>query len=112
MHEVEPRLGRRLLPVQVRAIRAPLRLHHLREAVDDDVKEGPDAKPDDRGGDSQPERRNLEKRQVFAQTAWPILKIGRYMATTMPPMRVPSTTMIIGSINDDSESTASSTSCS
>ena len=46
------------------------------------------------------------------QTAWPILKIGRYMAITMPPISVPSTTMIIGSIRLDSASTASSTSAS
>jgi len=46
------------------------------------------------------------------QMVWPILKIGRYMAMTMPPIRVPSTTMIIGSIRLDSASTASSTSCS
>ena len=45
-------------------------------------------------------------------TTAPSLKIGRYMAITMPPMRVPSTTMIIGSIRLDSASTASSTSCS
>ncbi len=47
-----------------------------------------------------------------AYTAWPILKIGRYMAITMPPMSTPRTTMIIGSIRLDSASTASSTSCS
>src|SRR6185369_8458238 len=47
-------------------------------------------------------------RRIPPQIAWPILKIGRYMATTMPPMRPPSTTMIIGSINDESDSTASS----
>jgi len=46
------------------------------------------------------------------QTTLPSLKIGRYMAITSPPMSVPSTTMIIGSMRLDSASTASSTSCS
>lgn len=46
------------------------------------------------------------------QTTWPSLKIGRYIATTMPPMIEPSTTMMIGSIRLDRPLTASSTSCS
>jgi len=45
-------------------------------------------------------------------TTAPSLKIGRYMAITMPPMRTPSTTMIKGSSRLDSASTASSTSAS
>ncbi len=44
------------------------------------------------------------------QTTWPILKIGRYIATTSPPMTTPRITMIIGSISEDRLSTASSTS--
>jgi hypothetical protein len=44
------------------------------------------------------------------QTTCPILKIGRYIATTSPPMTTPRTTMISGSISDDRLSTASSTS--
>ena len=48
----------------------------------------------------------------MGQTTWPILKIGRYMATTMPPIRVPSTTMMMGSIRLDRPLTMSSTSSS
>src|SRR5205814_4306512 len=105
MHEVEPLRGRRLAALEFRALRAPLRLHHSRQAVDHDVEERADAQAHDEDRDAQPERRGLEEREEL-YTAWPILKIGRYMATTMPPMRPPRTTMIIGSINDDSESTA------
>lgn len=66
------------------------------------------------------------KKQAVINTAWllarisaicmrdyttsPSLKIGRYIATTMPPMRPPSTTMIMGSMRLLSASTASSTS--
>ena len=59
------------------------------------------------GNGSQAARR-VEKHQTTA----PSLKMGRYMAMTMPPIRVPSTTMMIGSIRLDIASTASSTSCS
>jgi methyl-accepting chemotaxis protein len=45
-------------------------------------------------------------------TTEPSLKIGRYIATTRPPISVPSTTMISGSISEDSAPTASSTSSS
>jgi hypothetical protein len=55
MHEVEAlggagsgRSGPRTPP--------PLRLHHLREAVDDDVKERADAQADDGDGHSEPKR--------------------------------------------------------
>jgi hypothetical protein len=47
-----------------------------------------------------------------AQTTWPILKMGRYIDTTMPPISVPSTTMMIGSISVDRPLTISSTSSS
>jgi hypothetical protein len=39
-------------------------------------------------------------------------KIGRYMATTMPPTMTPSTTIMTGSIRDSSALTATSTSAS
>jgi len=47
-----------------------------------------------------------------AQTTWPILKMGRYIDTTMPPISVPSTTMMMGSISVDRPLTISSTSSS
>ena len=46
------------------------------------------------------------------QTAAAILKIGRYIATTMPPTRVPISTMMKGSSRLDRASTALLTSCS
>ena len=46
------------------------------------------------------------------QATEPILKIGRYIAMTRPPITTPSTAMIIGSMRDDSALTASSTSSS
>ena len=51
-------------------------------------------------------------RRRHGYTAEPSLKMGRYIAITMPPISVPSTTMIIGSIRLASASTVSSTSCS
>jgi hypothetical protein len=45
-------------------------------------------------------------------TAFIMSKIGRYIATTMPPTITPSTTIITGSINERSEPTATSTSSS
>jgi tetratricopeptide (TPR) repeat protein len=42
----------------------------------------------------------------------PSLKIGKYIATTSPPISVPRMTMISGSISEDSAATASSTSSS
>jgi hypothetical protein len=45
-------------------------------------------------------------------TAFIMSKIGRYMATTMPPTITPSTTIITGSISESSEETATSTSSS
>src|SRR3990167_2572031 len=46
------------------------------------------------------------------QTTCPSLKIGRYMDTTIPPMMVPSTTMMMGSIRLEMPATISSTSAS
>jgi len=45
-------------------------------------------------------------------TAFIMSKIGRYMATTMPPTMTPRTTIIIGSIRDSRALTATSTSSS
>jgi len=44
--------------------------------------------------------------------AFTMSKIGRYMATTMPPTITPSTTIITGSISERSALTATSTSAS
>jgi probable HAF family extracellular repeat protein len=49
---------------------------------------------------------------VLCYTTAPSLKIGRYMATTKPPISTPRITMIIGSISEDNAPTASSTSSS
>ena len=45
-------------------------------------------------------------------TSVTILKMGRYMATTMPPTTTPRKTIIIGSSNEVSAVTAASTSSS
>jgi hypothetical protein len=45
-------------------------------------------------------------------TAFTMSKIGRYIATTMPPTMTPSTTIMIGSMRDSSALTATSTSAS
>jgi hypothetical protein len=45
-------------------------------------------------------------------TAFIMSKIGRYIATTMPPTTTPSTTIMIGSSSDMSTLTAASTSSS
>ena len=45
-------------------------------------------------------------------TAFTMSKIGRYIATTMPPTITPSTTIIMGSSSDSSALTAASTSSS
>jgi len=43
-------------------------------------------------------------------TVFIMSKIGRYIATTMPPTITPSTTIIIGSMSESSAPTATSTS--
>ena len=45
-------------------------------------------------------------------TAFIMSKIGRYIATTMPPTITPRTTIITGSISESSAETATSTSSS
>src|SRR5713101_888887 len=45
-------------------------------------------------------------------TAFTMSKIGRYMATTMPPTITPRTTIMIGSMRESSVPTAASTSSS
>jgi hypothetical protein len=58
----------------------------------------------------------LPRPQAFsssiAYTTEPSLKIGRYIATTRPPISTPRITMISGSIRLESDSTAWSTSSS
>jgi hypothetical protein len=60
VHEVEG-LGRRGLAAGERgALVAPLRLHHLGQAVDDDVQERADAQPGDRHDEVEGQRVSLE----------------------------------------------------
>jgi hypothetical protein len=51
-------------------------------------------------------------RTVFYCTAFIMSKIGKYIATTIPPTSTPRTTIMTGSINESSEETATSTSSS
>ena len=55
-------------------------------------------------------RRHAPLTKAQRQTTWPSLKIGRYIATTRPPITTPRNTMISGSSRLDSAATASSTS--
>ena len=89
-----------------RALGRPLPLQHPGQAVDHDVEEASDQEPEQGG---QGDARGGRQRH---QTTCPSLKIGRYMATTMPPMMEPSSTMTIGSIRLDRPATRSSTSAS
>ena len=50
--------------------------------------------------------------ETYPSTALIMLKIGRYMATIMPPTTTPSTTIITGSMRDSRVPTAVSTSSS
>src|SRR5512143_3061043 len=104
-------IGRRLsgLAAQFGALCLPFGFHHSGEAMDKDVKEAAHQQAEQK---HQPGEQGWFAMQQLHQTTEPILKIGMYMAITMPPMRVPSTTMMIGSIRLDSASTASSTSAS
>ena len=54
----------------------------------------------------------VEAARPVRQTTAPSLKIGRYIATTMPPTSTPRITMMSGSSRLDSASTAASTSAS
>ena len=56
--------------------------------------------------------RKTSAKGIGPYTTWPSLKIGRYIETTMPPIRVPRMTMMNGSIRLDRPLTASSTSSS
>ena len=113
------------LAAQLSTLRGPFAFHHKRQSVDHHIQERADTQPQHEGEPrvgaalDQPVERFGAKGWhgaggpgQCAQTASPSLKIGRYMAITMPPISVPSTTMIIGSIRDESASTASSTSAS
>ena len=51
-------------------------------------------------------------RKTFYCTALIMSKIGKYMATTMPPTTTPRNTIITGSINESKFDTAASTSSS
>ncbi len=93
--------------------RLPVTLEHDRQPVDDDVEEAADEQGqcEDAPG-QQPGRRREDVDGIGDQMTAPSLKIGRYIATTMPPTSTPRMTMIIGSSRLDSASTAASTSAS
>src|SRR5690606_8756550 len=81
--------------VQVQlAVAAPAAVQHLRQAVDHDVQEAADHEAED-------EHHGHEQTRVTAeqvdQITEPILKIGRYIATTRPPTSTPRIAMINGS---------------
>ena len=100
--------------------------------MDDDVQEAADAQADDGAtattntGSASIRRRLSDGRRALdatrrrashatvptarGQMTAPSLKIGRYIATTRPPMTTPRNTMMIGSSRLDSAATASSTS--
>src|SRR6185312_817721 len=106
-HQVEGLFLRRRLARHLGALRGPLGLQHLREAVDHHVEKAAQEQADhtaEHGG-------NPLRYQHHPTTA-PNLKIGRYIDTTMPPMMTPSTTMMMGSIRLDRPATISSTSAS
>ena len=59
-----------------------------------------------------PTMRSVKAMRTDYCTAFIMSKIGRYIATTMPPTMTPSTTIITGSIRESSDPTATSTSSS
>ncbi len=59
-----------------------------------------------------PTTRSVKTMRTHYCTAFIMSKIGRYIATTMPPTMTPSTTIITGSIRESSDPTATSTSSS
>jgi len=82
----------------------PLGFEHDRQAVNDDVEKTADEQPQNT------QKTGVQTLQARHQTTWPSLKMGRYMATTMPPMTVPRITMMMGSIRLEIPATMSSTS--
>jgi len=99
-------LRRGFLAAQLGALRLPPALEHLRHAVDHDVEEAADAQADQGRAGGGKVLFDHRDRQMTA----PSLKIGRYIATTRPPMTTPRKTMMIGSSRLESAATASSTS--
>jgi len=88
-------------------LRLPVALQHARQAVDHHVEETAHHRTDEQ----RREELHAERQPGHgAHMVWAILKMGRYMATTMPPMTTPRKTMMIGSSSWESEATASSTS--
>src|SRR5690606_29385550 len=104
--------GGERLAGELGALGAPFALQHLRQAMDDDVEERARAQAENERHPWKDRRLEQPARAERRQTAPPSLKIGRYIATTMPPISVPSTTMMSGSMSEESASTASSTSAS
>jgi hypothetical protein len=65
-----------------------------------------------RAGEDLPGFKNLAGLHPYPPTALIMSNIGRYMATTMPPMTMPMTTIMMGSSTEVSAATALSTSSS
>src|SRR5690606_24692640 len=96
------------LALQLCTFGSPLPLHHLGQAVDHHIEETAHQQ-----AEHTQQRRGWRAHHRFEhQTTWPSLKIGRYMDTTMPPITVPSTTMMMGSMRLEMPATMSSTSAS
>ena len=86
----------------------PLALKHQGQAVHHDVEEAAHEQPQQR----QDPGREQQLQGLAGQITAPSLKMGKYIAITMPPMSTPSTTMMKGSIKLASPLTISSTSLS
>ena len=112
---------------ELRRLQAPVAVEHDRQAVNDDVEKAAHEQTDhEHGADEQQRRLEIHRRKVgqhapylqFAAaasavyTTEPNLKMGRYIAMTMPPTSTPRIAMIIGSSRLDMLSTALSTSAS
>src|SRR5690606_13286284 len=101
------------LAQELPAVALPLPLQPFRQAQDDDVQKAAQRQPEGGGRRGAQRRVLLEEGQPVGQpTTAASLKIGRYMATTLPPTITPMNTMIRGSIRLLNASTALLTSCS
>jgi hypothetical protein len=70
------------------------------------------AQDEQRGGSEDPPRQVTTLLTRLYCTAFIMSKIGRYIATTMPPTMTPRTTIITGSMRERRADTATSTSSS
>ena len=104
--------GRFLVGQHLARVCAPAPVQHDRQPVDHHVQEAADQQRKNEGAAR--EQRPVRGKQLgqFVQTTAPSLKIGRYIATTMPPTSTPRITMMNGSSRLDNASTAASTSAS